>query len=513
MGKNRHFSLDNTIDGKIKMNKTVVSAFIIFFAALIALQPASAALAPEYGYQIEVTNTTFLPSTIYAGDIINVEVELKNRSSETQLTNIEGKLELGDQFNGIHIVDSISDIIVGKTKPLAFEFQAKAGTPSGYYSVPLTITYSSNSDSLKQTQIILVPISKTDKSLDITIEPNVINPGKPTEVVFTIKNVGNTPVSNISLSWTETNNLVLPLGSDNKRFVDVLAAKQEAKVSYLITADPNITPGVYPLNISMTFNDIESTKTQTSIIGVIVGGTTDFEISAETLTTGQVSISIANIGSNNASAVVVRIPNQSGVTVSGSNTSILGNLNKGDFTLANFEIAMTSAQQMQLPNGQPGGTRPADFNAGSMQQAGRGKLEIEIDYTDTTGVRQSVEKTIEIASSTSYSGTTTQTGFAGRTRQTASSQYIPVSLLVLMAGGAIAFNRFKAGNKNWKKLGIIIALIIAMFLAAIFLLGSNLIAVITVTVASLAMLVWLFREKETRAFLGKAKSFLKKQKE
>lgn len=470
------------------MNKIIFAVFILLFGA-IAAQPVNAALPAEYGYQIDIPKTSFMPSVIYAGDIVNLAVDIVNKGSNSPITDIRAQLSIGDQFKEIKTVDSIDYLDSGETKTLTFQFQAKPGTASGYYTLTLTITYMRGSDSLQQTQLLFVSVSKVEKNLDITINPNVVNPGKPTQVVFTLKNVGNTPVSNISFSWTEKNNLVLPLGSDNKRYVNVLEANEAVDVSYTLAADPNITPGIYSLDISTTFNDVNAKRTLASQVGLIIGGTTEFEVSAETLSTGQVSISIANIGSNNASAVVVKIPNQQGITISGSSTAILGSLNKGDFTLANFQMQTAFTGQ-----GMAAGMR--DFNRASQtaQQAGENaagrSLLIEIDYTDTTGQRQSVQKTVQL--STTQSSSTTLIG--GRARQSVGVfSSLSWALLALIAAGAIVFNRFKAGNKNWKKLAMVIAVIAVLFLAVIFLLGSDLLAIIAATAASVVLLIRFFR--------------------
>ncbi len=503
------------------MNKAIISVLVVFFVGLAASQPANAAINPEYGYQIEVSDTSFLPSTIYAGDIINMEVGIKNRASNIQLVDLEAEITLGGQFEGIKTVDSIDSINAGETKTLVFQFQAKVGTSSGQYSVPLTMLYLSNKDLLKQTHIVFVPITKAEKNLDITIDPNVVNPGKPTEVIFTIKNVGNTPVSNISLSWAEENNLVLPIGSDNKRYVNVLSANQKAEVSYLVTADPNITPGVYPLDISITFNDINATRTQVSHIGLIIGGKTDFEISAELMTNNQLSISIANIGSNNADAVVVKIPSQQNIAVNGSNIAILGNLNKGDYTLANFEVIQRAMQMRpgvgDLPSGRTGagGDAASTDQTETTQESDRGIVIIQVDYTDTTGQRQSIEKKLEMTLTFSETTDTTTTGFADRMRSRQSTDLSTVAwaLLVVIIVGAAAFNRFKAGNSNWKRLGKALAIVAVLFITAIFLFGSSAIAIALAAVVSLLLLGRLFRQKHVLKLFEKAAKFIEKHKE
>ena len=56
----------------------------------------------------------------------------------------------------------------------------------------------------------------------------------------------------------------------------------------------------------------------------------------------KISLSVANVGNNMAYAVKVSVPEQEGYRVSGSSSTIVGNLQKGDYTIASFNV--TSAQ-------------------------------------------------------------------------------------------------------------------------------------------------------------------------
>ncbi|MDO9098739.1 MAG: hypothetical protein Q7U60_11545, partial [Candidatus Methanoperedens sp.] len=104
-------------------------------------------------------------------------------------------------------------------------------------------------------------------------------------------------------------------------------------------------------------------------VGVVVAGTTNFEISYQE-TMGSFSLNVANVGVSTASAVTVTIPRQKNFSSTGSSSSVLGNLNPGDYTSAIFQIAKT-----------PGG--------------GNG-LEIGIQYTDTSGQRHTITKSLTV---------------------------------------------------------------------------------------------------------------------
>ena len=73
-----------------------------------------------------------------------------------------------------------------------------------------------------------------------------------------------------------------------------------------------------------------------------VGGETDFDVAFSGSANGQTSFSVSNIGSVGASSVTVNIPKQLGWRVSGSDSAIIGNLDKGDYTIASFNLQSTA---------------------------------------------------------------------------------------------------------------------------------------------------------------------------
>lgn len=490
------------------MNKKTLILVVTALIWLTTIQPVFA--QSDYAYLIEISDTSFLPSTIYAGDVVSLVVDIKDRGNYISIQDLNAVLDTGNQFEPVDLQDTMGLIKPGSTKTLVFKFRVKDNTLPGYYPVFLTMEYTRNDSKVKETQSILVPVSKTEKNIDVTINPRVINPGNQTEVIFTLKNVGGTPVSNISFSWEEGNDLVLPVGSDNKRYVPILQSNQQAEISYTVAADPNIATGIYPLDITLSFIDVNGTRSQTSQVGLIIGGTTDFEVSAEMLNSGQLSISIANIGSNNAGAVVVKIPKQQGIMVSGSEIAVLGNLNKGDFTLANFQVQQTSVDQNNLSQSK-GELKNSEMQQNQIEKRSSfpknsNELVIEIDYTDTTGERQQFQKPVQLSVSTLGSDVTSKAfGLKGLKQSDNSSSWLPWVLILLLVGGAIAFNKFKA-KKEWKKLGKVIAIILVIFFGGTFLLESNTVSMAVATIISTILLVWFFRKDLVLSLVEKIKT-------
>jgi uncharacterized repeat protein (TIGR01451 family) len=84
----------------------------------------------------------------------------------------------------------------------------------------------------------------------------------------------------------------------------------------------------------------EKRKTIESKAGIYIGGATDFDIAfMEQSPTGAYTFSVSNIGNNGANSVKVSVPLQENWTVTdGSNSVVLGNLAKGDYTIADSTL-------------------------------------------------------------------------------------------------------------------------------------------------------------------------------
>jgi hypothetical protein len=273
------------------------------------------------------------------------------------------------------------------------------------------------------------------------VSPMLIEPGQPTMIAFTLKNAGGSPIRDLMFSWKQPSDLILPVGSDNRMYIGTIGIGEQSKVVFTMTTNPDIAPGVYPVVLTMNYTDGNTTATSTSQIGIIVGGTTDFDVSAEG-SGGQVSLSISNIGANNANSVTVEIPPQQSFSVTGGSSSILGNLDKGDYTTATFQIAGRVSRNV---TGGLGGVQ----NQTVQTTAGQ-NLTVRISYTDTTGQRQTVEKQIAVPQgifSSSASGTTSST-FTSRSQ---SSGQGLTYIIIGAAGIAAVIGFFLYRRKKRKK--------------------------------------------------------------
>ena len=246
----------------------------------------------------------------------------------------------------------------------------------------------------------------------------------------TITITGNAPLQNMVFSWSEPNGYILPVYSSDSKYVKYLDVDQSVDLTYTVIADVNAKPGLYQLNLVLKSDSVGGNSTSSTIntkAGIFIGGETDFDVAFSESSAGVTSLSVANIGNNPAQSVSVAIPNQQNFRVTGTSSSIVGNLDKGDYTIVSFQIAQAAAinftgrGQAGAGNQAAGGQAGQGFVRQNSTAGNPNNLRVVIYYTDTTGQRQTVEKSVPInfraaGTTTGSTGTGTSPGSFSRAR-------------------------------------------------------------------------------------------------
>ncbi len=287
-----------------------------------------------------------------------------------------------------------------------------------------------------------------------------LNSGEETKLKFTITNIGNSPLQSLVFSWNEEEGVILPVYSDNTKYIKYLDVGESTDLEYTVVADVNAEAGLYQLDLSLEFEDGNGGYSTTT--GVFVSGETDFDVTFSESSAGQTSLSVANTGNNPASSVTVRIPQQENFRVLGSTASIVGNLDKGDYTIVSFQVTPASSsfrgtgvaditQQRQLSE-----EDRQKLREGSSQRIAsqNNNLNVLIEYTDATGVRRTVEKTVPIQFrdiSSDGSQLNTRKGQQESIRKNPTF-IVTIAILGLIIGGFIYYkkrkNRFSREKKD-----------------------------------------------------------------
>lgn len=335
---------------------------------------------------------------VYPGDTTYVYVPIKNTGFGNSMEDVTVKLVPKEEasVNAVTILydtDSLGTINNwGDQRTSKFRIYVNPDAVEGDYYFNVFITYRGlQTDSANPQMRVTTKLE--DQILTVKGRPmimlanstiGIVAPGTKNPEILTFKNTGTGTVQNtvVEINFPSTDSQFSILGGGKQFSLGTLKAGDTASITFDLAVDIASRPGVYNIPIKITGQNNYSTD---DIIGLVVAGITDFDLSyVETL--GSFSLNVVNVGVSTASAVAVNLPRQKNFSVTGSSAAVLGNLNPGDYTSAPFQVAKT-----------PG--------------AGNG-LEIEIQYTDTSGQRHTITKSLTVVPSAAgtQSGTARGTG-------------------------------------------------------------------------------------------------------
>jgi hypothetical protein len=440
--------------------KKLYSFIIVVLSGILLFNTVGSYDGSAAGLQVTFTTN---PTIVAPGTNGYIEVNLKSIGValsyiEVSATSLDSSAVL-PQGNWDVDVGSLDN---GESCSIPFEFKIPSTASPGLYQVLFDVT---GSNEVKQTALIQVQDATI---LDITaVSPTEISIGKATTLNFNITNNGGTRIQNILFTWKDANNLILPIGADNRVTIPSIDAKNHTQISVVVMASSGISPGVYPLTILMQYYDQTGTKqTVNSTVGLQISGTTTFDVVLQTTTGSTTTFAIVNTGANTASSVVVSIPRQPMYSTTGASSSSVGNLDAGDYTLASFTLTsltsnLTRNETTQFPSynrsGVNGPSSNRNFTGGrnnfmnqSFFGSGNSLLLVQIEYTDVFGVRQTIQKQVSLSSGSSNgfssrSGTQSNSGnsnrgFSFQTQSTGSNNslmYIAIGVVGIIVIAAV----------------------------------------------------------------------------
>lgn len=375
--------------------------FLIIVSTLMIAQLASA--ASNY----LVTES----APVYPGDTTYVYVPIQNKGFGNFMEDVTVKLAPKDNasinavtlLNDIYSLGTITDW--GDQRTAKFRIYVNPDVVEGDYYFNVFITYKGlQTDSSNQQMSATTKLD--DQILTIRGKPmimlvnstiGIVAPGSKNTETLTFKNTGTGTVQNTvaEINIDNTNSAFSVLGGGKQFSLGTMKSGDIASITFNLAVDVAARPGVYNIPVKITGQNNYSTD---NLIGLVVAGITDFDVSyVETL--GSFSLNVANVGISPASAVAVNVPRQKNFSVTGSSTSVLGNLNPGDYTSAIFQITKTAG-------------------AGNV-------LEFEIQYTDTSGQRHTITKSLPVT----LSSTGTQSRGKSNTNYTL---WIIIAVIILV---------------------------------------------------------------------------------
>jgi uncharacterized repeat protein (TIGR01451 family) len=387
--------------------------------------------------QVNLTNQN--PDPARPGEPVELTVSVQNIGSNNLkdiVVAIKPKARTSfypfSQLTGESLTQSISYLNARQDNNdatvLKFKLMTDANVAEGVYYIDITTSAKkadSSSDLISTTNTFQIDVRGKEYAQIVTINQSSIDVGKEEPLEFIITNTGTSPLQNMVVSWKDPKGVILPVYSDNTKYIKHLDANQSVTVDYSIMADVNANPGLYTLDISLNFENYNSQpKSIQTTAGLFVGGPTDFDVSYSESSQGQISLAVANVGNNMADAVKVSIPDQASYNVSGSPSTIVGNLQKGDYTIASFNVTNTQTSTSTNP------------------------LIVQIEYTDPQGNRITVDKNV-VVPATGIEFATTRARNSNSSNNNSNSIIVYGIIIVVVAGISFFFyRRQKQGGKK-----------------------------------------------------------------
>lgn len=406
---------------------------------------------PDAARPGEPVELTFSVQNVGINDLEDISIEV---DPEYPFLKLSGE-SLTKQITFLNARQDDDDAVTIK-----FKLMTDADAAEGTYDIDVITTATSDSGSSSSKTItnkktIHLEVRGKEYAQVVTISKSSIDVGVEEPLEFNITNTGSSPIKNMVVSWEDPDGVVLPVYSDNTKYIDYLEPDESVTISYTVMADVNADPGLYTLNVNLTFEDYDSnTSTIKTTAGIFVGGETDFDVSFSESDAGEISLSVANVGNNEAYSVKVSIPEQDNFKTTGSSSSIVGNLEKGDYTIASFDVMSTQAgSNSEKDTSDNGGMEKVSDGADNASAMGPSEssiptLEVQIEYTDAMGRRLKVNKEVkvEMTSSSMAEGM----GPGGRSSKGGLSSYISYAVILLVAGAGVILYRRKKQGKNLK---------------------------------------------------------------
>ncbi|MEL4304491.1 COG1361 S-layer family protein [Methanococcoides sp. LMO-2] len=424
---------------------------------MLLVSPIATASAATYtsapGVSVDIMSQS--PNPARPGETVELTVSVQNIGNE-DLADVKVEIEPEYPFSevsGESLNKTISFLDARQDEEdaaiLRFTLNVDPNAAEGLYELDICVN---EGDSATKTTTVDVEVRGKEYA-QVLINEAVIDRAVEETLEFTVTNTGNSPLKNMAISWDEPNGEILPVYSDNTKFISYLGAGESATVTYSVIADVNADPGLYQLDINLEFEDYDSNVNEINTkAGLFIGGGTDFDVTFSEGSEGEVSLSVANIGNNEAYSVKVSIPEQDNYRTTGSSATIVGNLDTGDYTITSFTVTnnnlasnseSTDRSSMNIDE-----MDPEEIAALRQSQQSQNGLEVLIEYTDSTGQRVSVEKTVPIEL-TSTTGDMTTAGPGARNNSSSISTYLTYLLVIgVVVGGAFYYKKTKTSKEK-----------------------------------------------------------------
>ena len=120
-------------------------------------------------------------------------------------------------------------------KILKFSLRVSSDATAGTYDLDVA-TYR-DGEKFKIRKSFSLDVKNKESAEVIHIDRTSLKPGELSPLSFTVNNVGNAPLRDLTFTWSNADKAILPVGSDNSKYIKTLNVGESARLDYQVIAD------------------------------------------------------------------------------------------------------------------------------------------------------------------------------------------------------------------------------------------------------------------------------------
>jgi len=240
-------------------------SFSVIVLALLLLSSFGSAANSAF-YQLNVSSSSYTPSTIYAGNEVSIAVSIYNKST-AGASDVLLTLEPGHYFDEVDVIKTIDRIDAKDTKTVAFKVQALDNVPAGAYNFSLKLEYGEGDGKVTEYQAIVVTVSEIYRVAveNLGVSDYYPHIGDTVKIKANVKNTGSIQARNV------TGELSLIGADDFGKFIVISDTVKEAQgilpganleLEFEVKPSEKIEPGVYSFKITGNCLDCDSSASE-----------------------------------------------------------------------------------------------------------------------------------------------------------------------------------------------------------------------------------------------------------
>lgn len=215
--------------------------------------------------------------------------------------------------------------------------------------------------------------------------------GEYVKLAFQIQGLENPECGKVTFELLNNYPIIFDPGANTKYEIDAGTFKRDYNpysiLAYKVRVDKDAVNGDNPIEVQYSFSGSDAIISKEFNLN-IGDAITDFEVFVKdySYATKTLSLEILNYGKSNVQAILVEVPKQSAINITGANKNLAGDLDSNEYTSVDF-TAM-----------------PID-----------GQITVIISYSDAAGIRRTVTKEVNFDSEYFIGTKQSSSGFTWKT--------------------------------------------------------------------------------------------------